>query len=67
MKIVWIILAAIGAVLAIVFVMKGDYEKAFLAAAAGAVCWFLSYRVQMKEIVQSNESANEQTENDDEE
>lgn len=55
MKLVWIILAAVGAVLAIVFVLKGDYDKAFIAAAAGAVCWFLNYRVQVRELVRSNE------------
>ena len=49
MKVVWIILAATGGVLAAVFVFRGDFEKAFVAAAAGAVCWFLNYRVQLKE------------------
>jgi len=48
-KVVWIILAATGGVLAAVFVFRGDFEKAFVAAAAGAVCWFLNYRVQLKE------------------
>ena len=52
----WIILAAIGAILAVVFVTRSDYDKAFIAAAAGAVCWFLNYRVQMKELVVSNET-----------
>ncbi len=57
MKLVWIILAALGAILAVVFVLKGDYDKAFIAAAAGAVCWFLNYRVQVRELVRSNEQA----------
>ena len=67
MKFVWIILAAIGGVLAIVFVLKSDYDKAFIAAAAGAACWFLNYRVQMRELVKSNEPGKEQIETDDEE
>ena len=48
MKIFWIILAAALGVLAIYFVVVADYEKAFVAAAAGAVCWFLNYRQQIK-------------------
>lgn len=48
MKILWIILAAALGVLAIYFVVVADYEKAFVAAAAGAVCWFLNYRQQIK-------------------
>ena len=44
----WIILAAALGVLAIYFVVVADYEKAFVAAAAGAVCWFLNYRQQIK-------------------
>lgn len=69
MKLVWIILAGLGAVLAVVFVLKGDYDKAFIAAAAGAVCWFLNYRVQVRELVRSNEQGKteEQIETNDEE
>jgi hypothetical protein len=54
-KLVWIILAATGAILAVVFVLRGDYDKAFISAAAGAVCWFLNYRVQVRELVRSND------------
>ena len=69
MKLVWIVLAAVGAILAVVFVFRNDYDKAFIAAAAGAVCWFLNYRVQMKELVVSNdrEKAEEVIDSDDEE
>lgn len=49
MKQVWIIIAAALALVALVLVLNGAYDKAFIAAAAGAVGWFLSYRVQMKE------------------
>jgi hypothetical protein len=68
-KVVWITLAAVGAILAVVFVFQNDYDKAFIAAAAGAVCWFLNYRVQMKELVVNNdrEKAEEVIDSDDEE
>ncbi|HEV8427289.1 MAG TPA: hypothetical protein VGQ41_05215 [Pyrinomonadaceae bacterium] len=67
MKTIWIILAAIGGVLAAVFVFRGDFEKAFVAAAAGAVCWFLNYRVQLKNRLASrNEEDGENEESDEE-
>lgn len=49
------ILAGVGVVLAAVFVFRGDYEKAFVAAAAGAVCWILNYRWQLRESLPGDE------------
>jgi hypothetical protein len=61
-------LAAAGGVLAAVFVFRGDFEKAFVAAAGGAVCWFLHYRVQLKERIASrNEENDAENEESDEE
>jgi len=60
-------LAAIGGVLAAVFVFRGDYEKAFVAAAGGAICWFLNYRVQLTERLASRNDENEENEESDEE
>ena len=67
MKAIWMILAAAGGVLAVVFVFRGDFEKAFVAAVAGAVCWFLNYRVQLKERVASRNEEDEEIEESDEE
>ena len=53
MRKLWITLAAVLAVLALVFAFKRDYDKAFVVAALGAVSWFLSYRTQMKEMADS--------------
>lgn len=61
------ILAAAGGVLAVVFVFRGDFEQAFVAAAAGAVCWFLNYRVQLKERLSSRNEEDEENEESDEE
>ena len=61
------ILAATGGVLATVFVFRGDFEKAFVAAAGGAVCWFLSYRVQLKQRLASRNEEYEDDEESDEE
>ncbi|HEU4834956.1 MAG TPA: hypothetical protein VFS90_11095 [Pyrinomonadaceae bacterium] len=55
MKTLWMILAGVGVVLAAVFVFRGDYENAFVAAAAGAVCWILNYRWQLRESLPRDE------------
>jgi len=54
-KTLWIILAGVGGVIAAVFVFRGDFEKAFVAVAAGAVCWFLNYRQQLRETLATQE------------
>ena len=64
MKTLWLILAGVGGVLAVVFVFRGEYENAFVAAAAGAVCWILNYRWQLRESLPSEDEENE--EDDDE-
>jgi len=56
-KKVWIILAAALGVVAIYFVIVADYEKAFVAAAAGAACWFLNYRQQIKESLRKEDES----------
>ena len=67
MKTIWIILSAMGGVLAAIFVVRGDFEKAFVAATAGAVCWFLNYRVQLKERLAIRNDEDEENEEPDEE
>ena len=67
MKVVWMILAGAGGLLAVYFVVQEDYEKAFVAAAAGAVCWFLNYRQQLRESIRKEDEQNEEDEESDEE
>ncbi|HJX93919.1 MAG TPA: hypothetical protein VJ372_25715 [Pyrinomonadaceae bacterium] len=55
MKRFWIFLACAFALTALIMFLRTDYEKAFIAAALGAVSWMLSYRVQMREKVRANE------------
>ena len=57
MKKFWIILAAALGIVAIYFVIVADYEKAFVAAAAGAACWFLNYRQQIKESLRKEDES----------
>jgi hypothetical protein len=62
MKLFWIILAGLGGIVAVLFVFRDDYEKAFVAAAAGAVCWFLQYRQQLKESLPDEQEQSEEDE-----
>ena len=67
MKVVWIILAGAGGLLAVYFVIQEDYENAFVAAAGGAVCWLLNYRQQVRESLRPEDEQNEEDEEPDEE
>ena len=64
MKTFWIILASVCGLLAVYFVFTENYDNAFVAAAAGAVCWFLNYRQQIRASMPKEE---EDDEPDDEE
>lgn len=57
-------LAAVLAVLALVFAFKHDYDKAFVLAALGAVSWFLSYRAQMKAMVDAADERDQEVTNE---
>lgn len=68
MKIFWIIVAAICGVCAAAFLLRRDVDSAFIVAAAGAVAWFLSYRVHIKSLIDSSNDSDlevESTEVDD--
>jgi len=61
-KTFWIIVAAIGGATALFFVLRDDYEKAFVAAAAGAVAWFLNYRVRLRETLKDTDETDQDQE-----
>ena len=67
MKVFWIVLSSVCAVVAAVFVFRDDYDKAFVAASAGAVCWFLNYRRQVRARLASRDRELEEDEETDEE
>ena len=60
-------MSAVGAVVAVFLVLRENYDKAFVAAAAGAVCWFLSYRQQVRATLASEEEQMQDDEESDEE
>jgi hypothetical protein len=61
------VLAAACGVVAAVFVFRGNYDNAFIAAAGGAVCWILNYRQQLRARVRSREQLMQEDEEVDEE
>ena len=61
------IVAGACGLLAVYFVLKENYENAFVAAAAGAVCWILSYRQQIRESLPKEDDEEEEVEEPDEE
>jgi hypothetical protein len=51
MKKFWMIVAGVCVVIAIVYLVRGNSEAAFVVAAISAVAWFLNYRVQAKKLI----------------
>lgn len=56
MKTVWIVVSALCGAAAVFFVVREDYDKMFIAATVGAVAWFLSYRVSLREKIDEDET-----------
>ena len=59
-------MAAAGGLLAAYFVFREDFDKAFVAAAGGAVCWLLNYRQQIRDKLPKDEDENQEDEATDE-
>ena len=59
MKTFWIVVSALCGAAAVFFVVREDYEKMFIAATVGAVAWFLSYRVRLREKLDEDETFDE--------
>ena len=60
MKTVFIALAFVLGAAAVFFVVSADYEKAFIAAALGAVVWLLNYRQTLKEKLPQEDDEHEE-------
>ena len=56
-KTFWVIVASACAVVAVVLTVRHEFDKAFIAAALGAVSWFLNYRVQVRERLKLRDEA----------
>ena len=60
MKLFWLIVAGTCVAVAGVFLLRGDFDRAFVVAAAGMVAWFLNYRMQVKEKLAAMDAAQEE-------
>ena len=59
MKLFWLIVAGGCVAVAAVFMLQGDFDRAFVVAVAGMVAWFLNYRMQVKERLAAMDAAEE--------
>lgn len=66
MKTFWIVVSALCGATAVFFVVRADYEKMFVAATVGAVAWFLSYRVRLRETLREMDQTDREDEDDEE-
>lgn len=55
-------MSCVCAVAAAVLALRNNFDRAFMVAAVGAVCWFLSYRVQVREKLKVRDQASESEE-----
>jgi hypothetical protein len=55
MKLFWLTIGGIAIAAAGVLWIRQYPDAAFVAGTLGVLAWFLSYRVQMKSIITSNE------------
>jgi hypothetical protein len=62
-KLFWLIIAGGCVAVAAVFLLRGDFDIAFVVAAAGMVAWFLNYRMQVRAALAAKDS--DQDQNDD--
>jgi hypothetical protein len=51
MKVFLMIVAGVCIAVAAFFMVRRDFNTAFVVAAVGMIFWFLNYRAQMKEVI----------------
>jgi hypothetical protein len=61
---IWIIVAAIMVIAAVVFLWRNNVSAAFVTATLGAVAWFLSYRAQIRAKLAASEAESSEPEID---
>ena len=59
MKILWVAIAIVCTLVAIILILQPKFEAAFVVAAIGAVAWFLNFRQQVKSRLTEREVENE--------
>ena len=66
MRVYWIIGAGLCGILAVLFAVRQEYDKAFMSAAIGAVIWFLGYRSQLRKLIADDPEENVESEENEE-
>lgn len=66
MKIFWMIAAGICIAVAAFFMVRRDFNTAFVVAAVGMIFWFMNYRAQMKEVIAAADAEDNKGEEPDE-
>jgi hypothetical protein len=66
MKVFWMIVAGICIAVAAFFLVRRDFNTAFVVAALGMIFWFLNYRAQMKEVIAAADAEDDKGEELDE-
>ena len=61
MKTFWLIIAGISIAGAALFLLRGDFDTAFVVAVIGIVAWFLNYRMQMQAVIAAEDSEQEES------
>jgi len=59
-KLFWLIVAGGCVAVAGVSLLQGDFDSAFVVAAAGMLAWFINYRMQVKEKLAARDAAQEE-------
>jgi hypothetical protein len=62
MKVFWMIVAGICIAVAAFYMVRRDFNAAFVVAALGMIFWFLNYRAQMKEVIAAADAEDDQGE-----
>ena len=66
MKMFWMIAAGVCIAVAAFFLLRRDFNTAFVVAALGMIFWFLNYRAQMKEVIAAADAEDDKGEELDE-
>ena len=64
MKTFWLIVAVTLGIVAVVFMWRGNFDSAFVAAVLAIVAWFLNFRVQAKAATAAIDAEQEEKEKD---
>lgn len=63
----WIIVSVLCLTAASVLLLRGNHNSAFVAAALGAVAWFLNYRSGIRQTINADEETDGTDEDDSDE